>query len=146
MPAYYRALFPEFISHSDSEIIGAVTIANGRSRFPLDPEQIDAWKLQLPALRSCISSLSNKFTAQDWSVLLEYPIPLLGDCLDCVLLCGGLIVVVEFKSDEQSANTARRQAEDYAANLANFHEGSEKRVIETVVAAGVSSPIRVHRH
>lgn len=146
MPAYYRALFHEFASHSDSEIVGAMTIANGRSRFPLVAEQIDAWKLQLPALRACTVLLGMEFDTQNWGVLLEYPIPLLGDRLDCVLLCGATIIVLEFKSSEQSSTAARRQAEDYAANLANFHEGSENRAIEAIVAAGDSSEINTFRY
>lgn len=146
MPAYYRASFPEFASHSDSEIVGTMTIANGRSRFPLAAEQIDAWKLQLTSLRACVDLLGAKFNTRNWAVLLEYPIPLLGDRLDCVLLCGAVVMVLEFKSSEESSSAARRQAEDYAANLANFHEGSENRVIETVVAAGDTSETKVFRY
>lgn len=123
-----------------------MTIANGRSRFPLAAEQIDAWKLQLPALRACTALLGTKFDTCTWGVLLEYPIPLLGDRLDCVLLCGAVIVVLEFKSGELSSSAARRQVEDYAANLANFHEGSESRVIEAIVAAGETAEIKDYRY
>lgn len=146
MPAYYRATFQEFQSHSDTEIVGIMAVVNRQSRFPLEPEQIDAWLLQLPALRNCVEALIARFDQPSWSVLLEYPIPLLGDRLDCALLCGGVIVVVEFKSGELSSSAARRQAEDYAANLANFHEGSAGRAIQTVVAAGQHLPLKKFRY
>jgi DUF2075 family protein len=146
MPAYYRATFQEFESHSDTEIVGVMAVINSQSRFPLKAEQIDAWLLQLPALRDCVELLSREFNHPEWSVLLEYPIPLLGDRLDCALLCGGVIVVIEFKSGELSSSAARRQAEDYAANLANFHEGSAGRPIQTVVAAGQTLSVRKFRY
>lgn len=133
MPAYYRASFAELMSHSESEVIGELTLRNSKSRFPLAFEQIDAWKWQLPVLKMAVTAVTDLAPRdQEWAVLLEYPIPLLGDRIDCVLLCGSVAVVVEFKSGEDSSGGVR-QVEDYAINLSCFHEASRHLFIQPLV-------------
>jgi hypothetical protein len=137
MPAYYCASFSDFEGVSDSEVIGTLTIQNSKSRFPLEATQIDAWQVQLPYLRTTVHELKRQFKGGFlWSVLLEYPIPLLGDRIDCVLLCGDLIAVIEFKTGIEPSTGAVRQVEDYVLGLANFHEGSAGAKIVPVVASG----------
>src|SRR4051812_9632742 len=121
MPAYYRGTLSEFTNTSDSEILGILATRNARSRFPLAAEQIDAWKLLLPPLKSGLQIIKSENKARsDWSVLLEYPIPVIGERLDCVVLCGNLIFVIEYKSSASNRADAIRQVEDYALNLSNF--------------------------
>jgi hypothetical protein len=52
MPAYYRALLAVFVDENASSIVGALALANGNAQFPLAPEAVEAWKLQLPTLGS----------------------------------------------------------------------------------------------
>jgi hypothetical protein len=138
MPAYYRAMFSEFLDESESEIIGQLTIKNGKSRFPLAYEQIDAWKWQLPILQDGLRAIIlSRPASSKWSVLLEYPIPLLGYRIDCVLLCGTVVLVIEFKTGEDNSGGIR-QVEDYALNLSNFHEGSHQLCLVPVVIRGHS--------
>jgi hypothetical protein len=142
VPAYYRAPLSQFLSETDGAIVGQLTIANAQARFPLPPESIEAWHLQLGPLRAAISEVIVRFPAAlDWQILLEYPIPRVGKRLDVVLLGAGLIVAIETKTGT-SASSAVRQVEDYALNLACFHEGSHaKSIVPLVVASGaVGSP------
>ena len=69
---------------------------------------------------------------------MEYPIPLVGRRIDAVILAHNVIVVIETKTGS-SRTSAVRQAEDYALNLACFHEASSGRIIvPMVITAGVA--------
>ncbi len=72
--------------------------------------------------------------AHNWSILLEYPIPVVGKRIDAVLLANNLIIVIEAKTGA-SPTSAARQVDDYALNLACFHEYSKGRTIIPIVVA-----------
>lgn len=143
MPAYYSRSLSEFLSDSASTIIGELAQANSSSRFPLSPEAIDAWRDQLPPLMSAIRALIEKDpSASTWRILMEYPIPMVGRRIDAVLLAHDVIVVIETKTGG-SRTSAVRQVEDYALNLACFHEASTGRtIVPIVITAGVASAQR----
>ena len=63
-----------------------------------------------------------------FEILLEYPIPRVGKRIDAVLLLHDVIVAIETKTG-LSATTAERQVDDYAINLACFHEPSANRTV-----------------
>jgi hypothetical protein len=140
MPAYYSRSLSGFLSDSTSSIIGELAQANSAARFPLSPEAIDAWREQLPPLTSAVRALIEKFpSARDWRILLEYPIPMVGRRIDAVILAHDVIVVIETKTGN-SRTAAVRQVEDYALNLACFHEKSAGLVIvPIVITAGVAA-------
>ncbi len=140
MPAYYSRTLREFLSDSTSAIIGELTQANAVARFPLSPEAIDAWHDQLPPLISACRELTTQLAfAEKWSILLEYPIPMVGKRIDAVLLANDVIVVIETKTGS-SRSSATRQVEDYAMNLACFHEGSTgRKIVPLVITAGTAS-------
>jgi len=142
MPYYSRSL-SDFLLDSTSTIIGELAQANSESRFPLSPEAIDAWRDQLPPLSSAIRALTEKYpSARDWRILMEYPIPMVGRRIDAVLLAHNVIIVIETKTGS-SRTSAVRQAEDYALNLACFHDASTGRVIvPMVITAGVATAQR----
>ena len=78
-------------------------------------------------------------SAASWQILMEYPIPMVGRRIDAVLLAHDVIVVIETKTGG-SRTTAVRQVEDYALNLACFHEASARRtIIPVVITAGSAS-------
>ena len=64
----------------------------------------------------------------------RYPIPRVGKRIDAVLLMHDVIVAIETKTGF-SATTAERQVDDYAINLACFHEPSAKRPIVPLVVS-----------
>jgi hypothetical protein len=70
--------------------------------------------------------------AANFEILLEYPIPRVGKRIDAVLLMHDVILAIETKTG-YSATTAERQVDDYAINLACFHEPSAKRTIVPMV-------------
>lgn len=99
MPAYYRARLDAFLAANPSTILWTLTQANAAARFPLTAEAIEAWHAQLPPLTTGISALVRACpAAKDWSVLLEYPIPIVGKRIDAVLLAYNVIIVIETKT------------------------------------------------
>lgn len=133
MPAYYRAPLRTFVTATANSIIGTLTVANRKAQFPLVPEAVEAWELQLPFLVSgCQQLISELPEAVGFEILLEYPIPRVGKRIDAVLLMHDVIVAIETKTG-LSPNTAERQVDDYAIHLACFHEPSAKRTIVPMV-------------
>src|ERR1700691_3980647 len=109
MPAYYRATTSEFIAEEAASILWKLTQANGIERFPLTYQAIESWRAQLPALTAGVGHLLRVFPdARNWSILLEYPIPIVGKRIDAVLLARNVIVVIETKTGI-SPNSAARQ-------------------------------------
>ena len=137
MPAYYRALFCDFARASIGEVEATLAEQNARAAFPLQPEGLFAWKTQLPLFQNTIRWLLQEVSdSQSWCILLEYPIPRVGRRIDAVVLARGVIVVIEAKTG-MAPTSAVRQADDYALNLACFHEGSASRpIVPLVVAEG----------
>jgi Uncharacterized conserved protein (DUF2075) len=135
MPAYYRAALGSFIEENAATILWQLTQANGAERFPLTHQSIEAWRVQLPVLTAGVGELVRAFPdAHNWSILLEYPIPIVGKRVDAVLLARNVVVVIETKTGI-SPTSAARQVDDYALNLACFHEGSECRALVPLVVS-----------
>src|SRR5438874_869679 len=133
MPAYYRASLQAFADASTSEVEGTLAERNARASFPLQPDALFAWKAQLPELQNAARWLLRKVTnSASWSILLEYPIPRVGKRIDAVLLARDVIIVVEIKTGA-APTSAVRQVDDYALNLACFHEASASRPIVPLV-------------
>lgn len=142
MPAYYSAAFPEFARASQSEIEAILATQNALAAFPLQPEALFAWQAQLPKLQNAVRQLLAEVPdAKSWSILLEYPIPRVGKRIDAVILARDVIVVIETKTGV-SRTSAVRQADDYALNLACFHEATLSRTIVPLVVSDASSSAR----
>jgi hypothetical protein len=138
MPAYYHAALTAFEREDATSILGTLAQANAQARFPLTPLAMEAWRAQLPILSSAVSYLLQTVPqSRTWSILLEYPIPIVGKRIDAVLLAGNLIIVLETKTGE-SLTSAARQVDDYALNLACFHERSTGKTIVPVVVSDAS--------
>lgn len=100
-----------------------------RRGFPLAPEAVEAWELQLPPfIQGCRQLVSELPEAVEFEILLEYPIPRVGKRVDAVLLMHDVIVAIETKTGA-CATTAERQVDDYAINLACIHEPSANRTV-----------------
>lgn len=135
MPAYYRASFQDFAHTQQSEIEAALAEQNAKAAFPLQPEALFAWKAQLPELQNGTHRLLQEVPeSRSWTILLEYPIPRVGKRIDAVILARDVIIVIETKTGA-ALTSAARQVDDYALNLACFHEGSASRTIVPLVVA-----------
>jgi hypothetical protein len=143
MPAYYQSGLGAFVSENPSTILWKLAQANAAARFPLTSQAIEAWHAQLPFLTSGVSELLHvRPNAKDWGILLEYPIPIVGKRIDAVLLANNLVIVIETKTGI-SPTSAERQVDDYALNLACFHDYSHGRTIVPLVVS--NSPVAANR-
>ncbi len=98
--------------------------------------QLRAWAWEIDILRSALMGMPDH-----WRLLLEYPLVRLGRVIDAVLVTERAIFVFEFKAFNSSLSAdARRQVEDYALDLRDFHAGSRHHVIVPVLVAGTGQP------
>lgn len=141
MPAYYQTTLGTFIKEHDDTILAALiqgaSLSNIGQHFHT---QTVAWKKQIEILRTTLYDVHRKLIGADqWGLLFEYPIPRRQKRIDSVILAGDVIIPLEFKvgADAYDASS-KRQVEDYALDLRDFHEGSLGRVIVPLLIATVA--------
>ncbi len=96
--------------------------------------QLAAWREQVPLLQAVARGLPGA-----WRVLLEYPLLRLGKRIDAVLLGDRAILVLEFKTADQT-RLAREQVEDYALDLFDFHAESRAHPVVPILVAAQGQP------
>ncbi|MBZ5649299.1 MAG: DUF2075 domain-containing protein [Acidobacteriia bacterium] len=141
MPAYYARHVGEFLSESDTSILGVLAQANSEAKFlQLESAAIEAWRSQFDILRGTLSTITESVSGSwGWGLLLEFPIPRRQRRIDLVLLAGDVVFVIEFKTAKPD-KAALRQVEDYALDLADFHAPSRTAVLVPIlVAPGAST-------
>ena len=129
MPALYAAPIQEFVTADPDQLLGRLTGGLATEGFDTTTLTTFSWQSEICELqKACLELLSMLPVAMGWSILLEYVVPVVGQRLDCVLLGGDLIFVVEYKGGRSaSAHAALQQAQEYALNLLDFHEESRGR-------------------
>lgn len=129
MAAFYRATLTEFIANLPQQIIGSLSCAYQHNE--LQKKQIKAWEKEIVVLKSvCAHIIRLNPVAENWSLLLEYPIPRRHKRLDAVLLAADVIFCIEFKTEDKAHSLqSQRQVEEYALDLRDFHEASNNRRI-----------------
>lgn len=120
---YYSESIRGFLSRKPDDIVGKLTVA---SPHQVDNETKSSWLDEIEVLRSVLPDYIDR-----GSVYFEFDIPRMGRRVDVVLLIGGLLFVLEFKTGTEQINhrEAMTQAWDYALDLKNFHEGSIDRLL-----------------
>ena len=104
-------------------------------------QQLRAWRTQIALLRAGLAD-----APVGWTVLLEYPLLRLGARIDAVVLTDRAILVIELKSGAQGfTHDGRRQAEDYALDLRDFHAGSRAYPIVPILLAECGTPVPATR-
>jgi len=106
MPAFYRAPLLEFISASDSQLTGLLSLAYARDGFKdQKSQQTLAWAQDIFRLRESLASLVARTpAASHWTVLLEFNIPRKMRRIDVVLLAGDQIILLEQKTHTATAD------------------------------------------
>jgi Uncharacterized conserved protein (DUF2075) len=104
--------------------------------------QTKAWRKQLNILKSACKSLIKELDhSLTWGILLEYPIPRRQKRIDIVLLARDVIFCIEFKTDATTHSVlARKQVEDYALDLRDFHDVSrDRRIVPIAVSTAADN-------
>lgn len=131
MSSFYIKNIKSFLKEDEKSILSDLAAGITNLNFELNEETLNSWKDAIAQLRPCLRSIVSKNpVAADWSILLEYVIPMINQRIDCVIIAGDLILVIEFKGGESTSGAqALRQAQEYALNLSDFHEESRHKVI-----------------
>lgn len=105
--------------------------------------QVSAWRASIQILQESLRKCEeNGSPVGTWSVILEYELPLEGGRRpDAIVLVGGSIAVLEFKTGSTPSPAAVDQVAAYARDLAEGHEASHGRpVVPILVLVGASYP------
>jgi len=136
MGAFFAATVGEFLKRESAAILGELNLKSRSAFSTLRVSTVVSWERTISVLKAVLPRIAAVVpTASDWGLLLEYEIPRRDRRIDCVLLAGKLILVLEFKTGESGAVlAAERQAEHYALDLRDFHRESRDRFIVPIVA------------
>ena len=122
-----------FLDTPCETITGALAVAQIRHFRINETQQLRAWEASIAMLRTALASLPE---ARAWHILLEFPMLRLGRRPDAILLTDRAILVLEFKAGARTfTNADRRQVEDYAIDLHDFHAASRRHPILPILIA-----------
>jgi hypothetical protein len=135
--AFYADSVDAFLRASDDEVYAPLTSPHG---YTLAPEQLSAWRLQLPVLRAALADFAARAEADPTApapwIHLEFDIPRLGRRVDAVLVTSTAVIPIEFKVGAKKFQQADyEQAWDYGLDLKNFHAPSHAAAIFPILCA-----------
>ena len=123
--SYYSNYSNEFLKDSNEEILGKLTSAHS---FELDVNQRNAWISEIIIMKDLCKEFPNSF------ISFEFIIPRMGLRCDVIFITKGIIFAIEFKIGEGIyLSSDRKQVDDYALDLKNFHKGSHNKVIVPIL-------------
>jgi hypothetical protein len=125
-----------FLESADDTLIAQLEEWQGHELgMPPAGLQLEVWREQTAILRYALEEcLQARKEARDWSVILEYELPLEGGRRpDVVILTGTSIAVLEFKQATVATRAFVDQTESYARDLSDYHAGSHGRHVLPVL-------------
>lgn len=130
--AYYSNSIDIFLKQSPDEILGEIVRNNS---FALEQKQRNTWIYEINLLQGALENIP------DGSIAFEYTIPRIGDRIDNVILCRGIIYLIEFKVGEHDyPKHAIEQIVDYSLDLKYFHKESHyKKIVPILVCTNAPS-------
>ena len=127
-----------FLATPPSRLVERLALDDARRLRHNEPQQIRAWESEIDCLRAALADWPD---AQDWDLILEFPMLRLGRRIDAVLITPRAILVLEFKIGATRLETAdRQQVWDYALDLQDFHAASRHHPIVPILVATHATP------
>lgn len=121
---FYSDIISNFLKSSSQEIFGTIAQNSG---FSDEVTQKGAWLQEIQILKEILIGYQG-------SIFFEYSIPRMGQRIDVVLVIKNVIFVLEFKIGEKEfLQNSIDQVWDYALDLKNFHETSQKHLIAPIL-------------
>lgn len=138
MWAWWSGTGSELAEADPDQVVGTLSQRLLEAHSLNHATQLMAWHRQIALLRAAMADLPG-----NWRVLLEYPLLRLGRRIDAVLIGESCILVLEFKVGTNPFTAPdRRQAEDYALDLLDFHAESRAHpIVPILVATGAEAGI-----
>ena len=136
MTCFYKSSVQDFLALPEEYLRDRLQNAYARRGFNSQfTDQTLTWEQDIRTLKSSLNQcLERTEAARSWQLLLEFVIPRKEKRIDCVLLVGDILVIVEAKTRSGTAE-ARRQIEEYALLLYYFHKASAGRRIVPVLVS-----------
>lgn len=129
MPGKYINSISGFLNTENETVLGHLAL--GVTNHQLLMQQRTSWNHQITFLKDSLKNLPN-----EWTLILEYPIPRRSKRIDLILLANDLLFVIEFKDKESNfTSDTINQVEDYSLDLRDFHKESDGRIIIPIVWA-----------
>ncbi len=146
MPAYYAESVGTFQRTPLEKLELTLTRAYESDRYKdLITAQITSWRAQVQTLKQALGdSRLAAFCPEGWGLAIEFVVPRKMGRIDAVLLIGGALVVLEFKTDSFDSSAAD-QVEDYCLDLINFHQPSHGRIAYPAVVANTGMEPQTRR-
>jgi hypothetical protein len=143
MPALYTAPLRDFLNINPEQLLGKLTSGLAQEGFDTTKLTTDSWQREITELQEAFGGLVKELpSAAQWPILFEYVLPIVGQRVDCVLLADDVIFVIEYKGGSStSARAALQQAQEYALNLADFHEASRRRTAIPVAVGAFKTAV-----
>lgn len=136
MAEYFSSTVKEFLGHSVESIQTKLHTSYAEDGFSSQyTTATKAWASTLKCLNRDLINLTKLIpAAESWGLILEYPLYRLRIRLDLVLLSPAAIYVIELKTEStEYLSTDKRQVEEYALDLRDFHSGSREHVIYPIL-------------
>lgn len=145
MPALYSSSIQEFVNANPQLLLGALTGGLADEGFDATKLTTFSWQQEISELQTALQELTASLeAATGWTILLEYVLPIVGQRLDCVIIADDLIFVIEYKGGNPAgARAALRQAQEYALNLADFHEESRGRTVIPIAVGSFKTVVSI---
>lgn len=131
MRAWFACTGAELLARDPADTVGRLASAQQGRGFAGSAEQETAWQHQVATLREAL----RPHDSATWTIALEFDLMRLEKRIDAVLLTDRAILCLEFKLKDRSP-AARREAEDYALDLRDFHAGSRAHPIIPILVTG----------
>ncbi len=133
MKSFWSGTVAELLRASVPDITGALATAQIRHFRVNEAQQLRAWEVTINMLQGALPTVPYSET---WRVLLEFPMLRLGKRPDVIILIRSAILVLEIKAGSSFHTPAdRRQVQDYAIDLHDFHAGSREHIIVPILVA-----------
>ncbi len=138
MPAYYSNSVEQFIKTNTDEIVGVLASEYAKDGFVnLINKQLKTWKSQIEILKASLTSLEiYNSIKNEWTIIFEYSIPMIGQRIDTLLLTNNNILVIEFKvGSEVYLSQDKLQLYNYVMDLRDFHFESRNRTLVPILVS-----------
>lgn len=131
MSAWYESSREDFLLTPSTRIVERLARKSSEQSFDIEPEQSKEWQESIDSLQNNLQRGIPilKETLQDpqlkavKDVILEFDFKRRGLRIDCILLCDGILFIIEFKRSAIKA-ADRDQVMRYAINLIEFHRAT----------------------
>ena len=92
MPALYIDLLAGFLDINPEQLLGRLTSGLAKEGFDTTTLNTFSWQREITELQAAFHQLLDLFPpATQWTILLEYVLPIVGQRVDCVLLADDVI-------------------------------------------------------